>query len=209
MMSKHIICFGDSNTHGYYPADNEKGYGRFDENQRWPGLLRKHLGEEYLVFEEGLTGRTTAFDDPNRESMNGLSAVYSCVMSHEPVDLLIVMLGTNDVKERFGLEGKEIAAGMKRLLRKAGKLPAWSDKGPQILLMAPPVIDGEWNRDYHRKSAEVALEYEKIAKENHWFFLNAGLYGQFNEIDHMHLTQESHARLAEKVTQAIRDIFHE
>lgn len=208
-MLRHIVCFGDSNTHGYYPAENEKGYGRFRENQRWPGLLRKALGEGYLVFEEGLTGRTTAYDDPNRESMNGLSAVYSCLMSHEPVDLLIVMLGTNDVKERFELKGEQIVSGMERLIRKAERLPAWAEDSPRILLMAPPVIDESWNPVYHRKSAEVAQGYQQIAKKNGWLFLDAGMYGRFNEIDHMHLTEDSHRALAEKVAEVVKGLFEE
>ena len=97
-MKKTIVCFGDSNTHGYC---SETG-GRFDDTQRYPCLLEKYLGEGYIVREEGLSGRTTVFEDPLFEGLSGLSAIFSCLMSHEPVDLLIIMLGTNDTKERFG-----------------------------------------------------------------------------------------------------------
>lgn len=202
-MAKHIVCFGDSNTHGYFPTPDGASFGRFREDQRWPGLLRHHLGAGYLVMEEGLTGRTTAFDDPMRESMNGLTALYSGLMSHEPVDLLIVMLGTNDVKERFGLEAEDIAQGMYRLLKKAESLPAWANGIPRILLMAPPVIRADWNEDYHRKSRELAPLYEKKAAENGWAYLNAGTVGHFNEIDHMHLTEESHRALAARVSELV------
>ena len=139
--------------------------------------------------------------------MNGLASVYSCVMSHEPVDLLIVMLGTNDVKERFGLEAKEIAGGMERLLKKAESLPAWKDGTPRILLMAPPAIDSEWSRDYHRKSEELVGLYETLAEENGWLFLAAGSVGEFNRVDHMHLTAQSHAALASKVAEIVRGYF--
>ena len=97
-MKKHIVCYGDSNTHGYCAAND----GRFDENERWPRLLEQKLGEDYLVLEEGLSGRTTCFNDPIHEGLSGLDYIYPCLMSHEPVDLLIIMLGTNDTKERFG-----------------------------------------------------------------------------------------------------------
>ena len=99
-MKKHIVCFGDSNTHGYCadPNDTADRTDRFNEDERWTCLLQKALGEEYLVLEEGLSGRTTVFSDPLHECMSGLDVIYSTLMSHEPVDLLIIMLGTNDSK---------------------------------------------------------------------------------------------------------------
>lgn len=86
-MKKHIVCFGDSNTHGYCAMND----GRFDENERWTCLLQKNLGEDYLVLEEGLSGRTTCFNDPLFEGLSGLDYIYPCLMSHEPVDLLVIM----------------------------------------------------------------------------------------------------------------------
>ena len=104
-MKKHIVCLGDSNTHGYCadPADCADGGNRFNENERWTHLLQKALGEEYLVLEEGLGGRTTVFPDPLHEGMSALDVVYPILMSHEPVDLLVIMLGTNDTKDRLGM----------------------------------------------------------------------------------------------------------
>ena len=112
-MKKHIVCFGDSNTHGYCadPGDTVTGGGRFDETERWTCLLQQKLGDEYLILEEGLSGRTTVFPDALHESMDGLGVIYSTLMSHEPVDLLVIMLGTNDTKERFGVNAACIAAG--------------------------------------------------------------------------------------------------
>ena len=102
-MKKHIVCFGDSNTHGYCadPADCADHGIRFNENERWTRRLQTLLGEEYLVTEEGLSGRTTCFDDPIHEGLSGISYITPCLKSHEFVDLLVIMLGTNDVKERF------------------------------------------------------------------------------------------------------------
>ena len=92
-MKKHIVCFGDSNTHGYCadPNDTADRTDRFNEDERWTCLLQKMLGEEYLVLEEGLSGRTTVFFDPLHECMSGLDVIYSTLMSHEPVDLLKAM----------------------------------------------------------------------------------------------------------------------
>ena len=98
-MKKHIVCLGDSNTHGYCadPADCVDGGIRFTEEQRWTKLLQKHLGDDYLVIEEGLSGRTTCFEDPLHEGLSALNYIYPCLKSHEFVDLLVIMLVSVDV----------------------------------------------------------------------------------------------------------------
>ncbi|MBO7251189.1 MAG: lipolytic enzyme, G-D-S-L, partial [Oscillospiraceae bacterium] len=134
-MKKHIVCLGDSNTHGYCadPADCADGGNRFNENERWPRVLEKLLGEDYLVLEEGLSGRTTVFPDALHEGMPALDVVYPVLMSHEPVDLLIIMLGTNDTKDRLGMNAACIALGMERLVQKAKSVPCWGTHEPAIL----------------------------------------------------------------------------
>lgn len=118
-MKKHILCLGDSNTHGYCadPADCADGGIRFNEEERWTCRLQAALGPDYLVTEEGLSGRTTVFVDPLHESMDALSVLYPLLKSHEFLDLLVIMLGTNDVKERFGVNAVCIGLGMERLLQ--------------------------------------------------------------------------------------------
>ena len=141
-MKKHILCLGDSNTHGYCADPNDcADHGiRFNEDERWTCRLQKALGDEYLVTEEGLSGRTTVFVDPIHESMDALSVAYALLKSHEVIDLLIIMLGTNDVKERFGANAACIAAGMERLILKAKSVDCWGTKQPNILVVAPPPI---------------------------------------------------------------------
>ena len=92
-MKKHIVCFGDSNTHGYCadPADCADGGIRFNESERWTRRLQTALGEEYLVIEEGLSGRTTCFDDPIHEGLSGLDYIYPCLKSHEEKRLLQIL----------------------------------------------------------------------------------------------------------------------
>ena len=136
-MKRTIVAFGDSNTHGYC---SETG-GRFSEEERWPCLLEKYLGEEYRVMEEGLSGRTTVFEDPLFEGLSGLSYIFPCLMTHEPVDLLIIMLGTNDTKARFSCNGENISKGLERLVNKALSIKdAWRN-GPRILIVAPAPIE--------------------------------------------------------------------
>ena len=126
-MKRHVICLGDSNTHGYCGAQEGETLcgGRFSEAERWPCLLQRALGEEYLVIEEGLCGRTTVFPDPLEPGLDAISYLRPCLLSHAPVSLLILMLGTNDTKERFGLSAEEIARGMERLARQAMSEDCW------------------------------------------------------------------------------------
>ena len=144
-MRKHIVCFGDSNTHGYCagycadPKDCAEGGNRFSEEERWTCLLQKKLGDSALVIEEGLSGRTTVFTDPLHESMAGLDSIYSVLMSHEPVDLLIIMLGTNDTKERFGANAACIGIGMERLILKKHsyqkmRMPEFEKRAPAFFM---------------------------------------------------------------------------
>ena len=141
-MKKHIVCLGDSNTHGYCadPKDTADGGIRFNENERWTRRLQALLGEDYLVTEEGLSGRTTCFDDPIHEGLNALHYITPCLKSHEFVDLLIIMLGTNDTKERFASSAACIAIGMGRLVKKALATECWGPNKPNVLVIAPPHI---------------------------------------------------------------------
>lgn len=214
-MKKHIVCFGDSNTHGYCAVTN----GRFDETERWTCLLQQSLGDGYLVLEEGLSGRTTCYDDPIHEGLSGLDYIYPCLMSHEPVDLLVIMLGTNDTKERFGSSAACIALGLKRLTAKAiATTDCWRNGVPNILLVTPQNIGREYadtevaytmGRGCAEKSAGLAAEYEKIAKLMgcHYLDANEVLTAKPNEIDYMHLTAEGHRQLSQALAEKIRTII--
>ena len=216
-MKKHIVCFGDSNTHGYcaVPSDCADGGDRFNENERWTCLLQKQLGDEYLVIEEGLSGRTTVFQDPLHECMSGLDAIYSCLMSHEKVDLLIIMLGTNDTKERFGANAACIAIGMERLVKKAKSIEAWCGDKPNILVIAPPHIGeglyaipaGEaMGRGCPEKSRQLAPKYAELCERQGCAFLDAEGIAEFNTFDCMHLTARGHRDLAAKLAVLVPEL---
>ena len=212
-MKKHIVCFGDSNTHGYCadPKDCADGGDRFNEDERWTCLLQKALGEDCLVIEEGLSGRTTVFDDPLHECMSGLDVIYSTLMSHEPVDLLIIMLGTNDTKERFGANAAAIAVGMERLIKKAKSVEAWGKKQPNILVICPPPL-GEGFHDEVMgpgcvaKSVALPPYMKAVAERNGVHYLDAGDFCEFNPVDFTHLTSEAHRQLAAKLAELVPQI---
>ena len=213
-MKKHILCFGDSNTYGLCtdPADCLDGSSRYPEEQRWTCLLQKALGGDYYVIEEGLSGRTTVFPDPLHESMSGLDSIYSCLMSHEPVELLIIMLGTNDTKERLGMNAACISLGMDRLIGKAKTVPCWGDHVPNILVVCPPHIGEEMElssvgaamgRGCAEKSRELAKWLEPVVRAQGCAWLDAQGVAEFNQVDYMHLTRKGHADLAAKLAELI------
>lgn len=202
-MKKHIVCLGDSNTHGYCaePFDCADGGNRFNEEERWTCLLQKKLGERYLVLEEGLGGRTSVFADPLHESMDALSVAGALLLTHEPVDLLIVMLGTNDTKERFCANAAAIAAGMDRLLRKCRDTDCWGSHGPNILVVCPPPMGEGFHDDVmgdgcREKSLALPPFLEAAAMRNGAAFFDA-VSCEMNGTDHMHLSRRGHSQLAE------------
>lgn len=214
-MKKHILCMGDSNTHGYCadPSDTEDGGVRFTENERWTCLLQKKLGNEYLVTEEGLSGRTTVFPDPLTESMDALSVAFALLKSHEVIDLLVIMLGTNDTKDRFGANEMCIAYGMRRLVDKCRSVDCWGGKEPKILIVCPPPIGREMSdltmgTSCAEKSEKLAPYLREAAKEKNCYFLDAAGC-EFNKIDFMHLTRKGHEELSGRIYDKVMSIFAE
>jgi lysophospholipase L1-like esterase len=213
-MKKHIVCFGDSNTHGLCadPTDCADGGTRFNENERWTHLLQKKLGEEYLVIEEGLSGRTTVFTDPLHEGMSALDVAYPILMSHEPIDLLIIMLGSNDTKARFCVGAPGIALGMDRLIKKIKSIPCWTEKGPNILMVSPAHIRegmyttkaaGTMGQGCAERSAQLSRYLEPVAAAHGCAFFDAEGHTEVNQVDYVHLTRKGHAMLAENLAQIV------
>ena len=217
-MKKHILCIGDSNTHGYCadPADCADGGIRFNEEERWTCLLQKALGDGYLVTEEGLSGRTTVFPDPLHENMDVLSHVYALLKSHEFIDLLVIMLGTNDTKERLSANAACIGLGMERLVRKAMSVDCWGGKKPNILVVCPPAMGKEMPNGIFgdtmgelcvEKSEQLAKYYKEQCELIGCSFADAGAMGcEFNSIDYMHLTRKGHATLAENLAKLVPEL---
>jgi len=135
---RSILCYGDSNTWGFDPVAGR----RLRPDQRWPGVLRLRLGDGYRVVEEGLNGRTTLWDDPIEGAYkNGLAYLLPCLKSHKPLDLVVIMLGTNDLKGCFGVSASDIAQSAGRLTQttlESGCGPAGD--APKVLLVAPPPL---------------------------------------------------------------------
>ena len=174
-MAFNILCFGDSNTYGTNPVDKS----RYDLHKRWPGILRDQLGEKFWIIEEGQPGRTTVWNDPIEGIKSGREYLIPCLESHSPLDLVILLLGTNDLKERFSLTATDIALGARTLIQ----IIQSSSSAPQVMLIAPPpVLDipNLWEpmRGAPETSKRLAAAYQKVASENNCHFLDAGSSGE-------------------------------
>ena len=217
-MKKHIVCFGDSNTHGACvdPADSaDHGY-RFNEDERYTCLLQKNLGDEYLVIEEGLSGRTNAFDDPLHEGLSGVMHITPILNSHEPLDLLIIMLGTNDTKAYFSASPVNISMGLERLIRKAQATQCWGEHDPKILVVCPPHIgEGLYRNEAGlkmgpgcpEKSRELAKYYRQVCDLTGCEFMDAEGIAEFNKIDCMHMTAKGHRALANALAVKVHELL--
>ena len=205
----NILCFGDSNTYGYKPD----GTGRFDENIRWTQILQKKLGSGYRIIEEGLCGRTTVFQDELREGRRGLDLIGVTVEMQNPLDLMILMLGTNDCKTREGASAAVIARGLEQVIRKARKS---SSRPFDILVVSPihlgkgvgePDFDPEFNETSEAVSRNLASEYRKVALQNHADFLNAADFASPSATDREHLNEAGHAALAEAIYPKVLSMY--
>lgn len=208
----NILCFGDSNTWGYAPMENR----RYTELERWTGLMAAALGDEFHVIEEGLNGRTTAFTDYLEPYRNGLDTIAPCILSHAPLDFIIVMLGTNDTKPRFCVSSGEITEGMSNLIRKLRfYYPVNRYPMPPVLLAAPGPLDPAkeeycFDASSARKIKELPPRYEALAKELDCLFFDAQtvLTGDDLVRDGIHLKKEGHAKLARAFTGIIKEYFY-
>jgi lysophospholipase L1-like esterase len=204
-----IVCFGDSNTWGFDPATSE----RFPPAVRWPGVLQARLGDGFHVIEEGLNGRTTTVEDPLQPHRNGLVYLPPCLESHKPIDLVTIMLGTNDLKARFRRSGSDIAETAALLAGVARSLPVSRGGAfPRVLLIAPPPIVklgilAEMFDGGIAKSQKFAEYYRTYAEWYNVDFFDAGSVIRSSEIDGIHLEADQHRRLGEALAGEVNRLL--
>lgn len=206
-----LLTFGDSNTHGTPPITDRTVNARYDAATRWPALTRATLGPDWDLVEEGLPGRTAQFDDPVMDGiMNGFPALRQALQSHGPIDVLTIMLGTNDVKTRFGASPETVMGGVAGLLDLAVGIEMQTrHNGFKTLLICPPPVEeaGVLAGDFWgsaAKSRALAPLYAALAASRGVGFFDAGEVIAVSPVDGVHLAPEAHARLAQAVAGAIR-----
>jgi len=206
---KAILCYGDSNTWGCIPWPGDEPARRFGPDERWPGVLRRELGDGYSVVEEGLNGRTTIWDDPLEPYRNGREFLMPCLLSHHPLDLVVVLLGTNDLP-RSDVTARDIAAGAGLLVDDIVGSDCGHDGGsPLVLLICPPPVGRlpDEFREAAEKSRELAPHYAAVADARSCAFLDAGAQITSSDVDGIHLDAAQHERLGRVVAERARELL--
>lgn len=202
-----VVCFGDSNTHGFDGAT----MGRFPRDIRWPGVAARELAGRAHVVEEGLNGRTTIWDDPFTPGRNGRAYLLPCLNSHAPVTVVVIMLGTNDLKSIHRLAAAQVAQGAGSLVDAArASLAGPDERPPAVLLVAPPPL-GEvtaaselWGFGAARAaSRELAPLYREAAAQSGAAFLDAGSLVAVDASDGVHLDAAAHERLGRAIAAEV------
>lgn len=205
--AKTILCYGASNTYGQKPDRS----GRFAANERWTGILQDKLGDGYSIIEEGLGGRTTDLDhpNPNKPNRNGLTYFKACFESHIPLDFIVIMLGTNDLKTTYDRSAQEIAEALRQFPEYVTSFcNAKSLPQPQVLLVSPPYMNdqaplfissmptsGIYDETSVQKSHELAKYVQQVANQTHSIFLDSAPITQTGK-DGYHLDRPSQTALA-------------
>ena len=207
-----ILCYGDSNTYGYDPRT---GF-RYGEDIRWTCRLAALLGDEYRIVEEGCNGRTIIHDDPIDGWKNGLDYLKPCLNSHKPIDIVIMMLGSNDLKENFHLSASEIADGAGVLVETIRSFTA-EKQGyvPKIVLISPPEIGegitaspfyGRFLENAVSRSREFSKYYKTVADKYKCIFFNAAEFIKASDVDSLHLDPDAHRILAERLYGVVKGL---
>jgi lysophospholipase L1-like esterase len=206
---KTVLCYGDSNTWGFRPDTKE----RFDEDTRWPGVLRNELGGGFRVIEEGLNGRTTVWDDPIEEHRNGKRYLMPCLLSHKPIELVVMMLGTNDLKKRFSVSAFDIGRSIGVLLEIIGR----SASGPggakprTLVISSPPVGKlsefAEMFEGAREKSLALPKYFREHAELHGCAFFDAGEVIRTSDLDGIHYEAAEHGKLGRAVAANVQKIL--
>lgn len=202
---KQILCFGDSNTYGLIPGTKD----RYPWEVRWTGILAEGIREKgFQVVEEGLCGRTTVFEDELRDNRKGAAVLPMILESHQPLEKVVLMLGTNDCKTIYQASAEVIGKGVEKLVHQIQA----ADENIEILLVSPILLgegvgeegyDPEFNQESVETSKGLKAVYEQVAKRNGCAFLAASDYAKASGADREHLDENGHRQLAEAVLQRI------
>ncbi len=202
--AKTILCYGDSNTWGAIPSSDD----RYPRSIRWPSALQNLLGAEYEIISEGLPGRTLVAHDPNKPHRTGITHLRAFLDSSEPLSLVIIMLGTNDVKGIYNLSAADIAEHLNQTIK---LIKEYQRDLPILVICSPkPICDATGSIDPRMvRGPEIFKSlpglFKEVAEKNGTSFLNAEDHISSSKTDGYHLDAESHLKLAEILADFIKD----
>ena len=202
-----IVVFGDSNSWGCEPFTGK----RFPPGVRWPTVMQRELGPEYQLIEEALNGRTTVWDDPIEPHRCGIAYLTPCLLSHAPLDLVVIALGCNDLKKRFSLSPSDIAQGAERLVIEAKSLAVGPEgRAPKVLLIAPPPLAKltafvEMFEGATEKAALLGARYAVVAERQGVPLVESGKHIKCSDRDGIHFEADQHAILGRVVAEAVKE----
>ena len=201
----NILCFGDSNTFGYMPG----GWGRYDSETRFTGVLSRLLGPDHVIYEDGLCGRTTVFDEYGIPGRMGIDAIRQSVISSS-ADILFLMLGTNDCKTQFAADAPMITAGIVKIAEAARS----ARPDIKILLCSPIMIDplALAHADYYTQASldtcrSLSSLYKKAAADHGYDFMDASRFAEADPEDGEHMSPSGHAALAEAICEKVKELI--
>ena len=207
-----ILAYGDSNTWGEIPLSGEQ----HSENDIWTYQLQKMLGDNYLVINEGLPGRTaTDISNISKKlerdyAQNGFIHFARILESHLPLQLLIIFLGTNDLKNRFNRTSSEISKGIEALIKEARRICLEQNIDfPEIIILSPPIVkESKVKPPYQmegaeKRSREFFKYYSQVAKRNNCLIIDLSKFLESSDLDGMHLDREAHQQIAEHLSELI------
>ncbi len=208
--AKTVVCYGDSNTWGAVPLSND----RYPADVRWVGVLQNILGPDYEVVNEGLCGRTLVAVDPDKPHRTGITHLKSILETNDPIDIIIIMLGTNDMKVRYELSAVDIAGHLQQTIEFIQKETVGADgQQPQILVIYPPFVVKPQNRelDVRMKNAvatshELEPLYREMASKFDCLYLNSADFISLENTDGYHLAAKDHKLLGERVAKIIQQL---
>jgi len=204
-----VVCFGDSNTHGTCPLADLQDIRRFDADTRWTAGLRAVLPDGYTLIEEGHPGRTTVHADPIEGAhKSGIAALPMVLETHRPVALIILKLGTNDLKARLSVTAEDIALSAGKLVDICLASDCGTGGGaPKVLLVAPPPIQeagclAEMFAGGAEKSRRIGPMMAREAEKRGVPFLDAGKHITVTPVEGIHYEAEAHEVLGRAIAAA-------
>lgn len=202
---KNILCYGDSNTWGCKPGV----LSRFPKDVRWTGILANLLGDDYCVIEDGINGRSTMWDDPTNLCRNGVAGLGYSLYRSKPLDLVILMLGTNDLNYTNSegyYHGIRLLA--EQILKANTIFPGTSDifpEKPKLLLISP--IEETEEMPAYKESLKFSYYTQKVAEELDIPWLDAAKFGKPSHLDGCHMEAEYHLALGQAIYNKVKAIL--